>query len=328
MIIEPTSIQTDEATKSYDEADAAEAFLRRMTEDDEGPSEDTSEKDAPEDGADEDEPDQETEEPSQDDAADPDEDEADNPDEPAVADDTAMVEVKVGDEVKRVSVADLKRLFGQESALTKRSQEVAAMRKRLDDESLKTAATLQKLRERAVERFKPYEKVDLFKASRELEPDEFDALRKEMDAAQADVKFLDGEIDAFMADAKRQHDDWLRAQAPKALQTITKAIPDWTDQVYDKVRSFAVSAGMEPDTVNKIVDPAAIILMYKAMKYDEGSSAVKQKVKPQGKSTPKRTVTKSNRRDSAPSQSKRALDRLRTSGDLEDAAAAYLSRLE
>src|SRR5262249_47659052 len=52
------------------------------------------------------------------------------------AEEDAYAKVKVGDQELEVSVKDLKRLHGQEAALTRRSQEVAAERKATQDKAL------------------------------------------------------------------------------------------------------------------------------------------------------------------------------------------------
>src|SRR5262245_23738397 len=80
--------------------------------------------------------DEDAEEPSEDDeeseGGEDDENDADEDDKPKrkFADDSdeTYVKVKEGDTEHEVKVSDLKRLFGQEAALTRRSQEVAAER--------------------------------------------------------------------------------------------------------------------------------------------------------------------------------------------------------
>ena len=66
-----------------------------------------------------------------------DEDEADTSDdedkeEEKVLSDEALVEIKVADETNQVSVNDLKRLYGQEAAITKKSQAIASQPKKVE----------------------------------------------------------------------------------------------------------------------------------------------------------------------------------------------------
>lgn len=72
-----------------------------------------------------------------------------------ITDDEHLVEVLVDGEVKKASVKDLKRLYGQEASLTKKSQQTAKQRKEADEALQKTSVVMQKLIEKAQEAFKP-----------------------------------------------------------------------------------------------------------------------------------------------------------------------------
>jgi hypothetical protein len=72
--------------------------------------------------------------------------------EKAFADDGAYVKLKVDGEEKEVPVKDLTRLYGQEAALTRKSQEVAEQRKQAEAESQKHVSALQVLLTRAQEK--------------------------------------------------------------------------------------------------------------------------------------------------------------------------------
>ena len=54
--------------------------------------------------------------------------------------DDYVTQIKVGEEIHEVSVADLKRLYGQEKSLTQKSQQVSEQRKSLDAELERTQA--------------------------------------------------------------------------------------------------------------------------------------------------------------------------------------------
>ena len=95
-----------------------------------------------------------------------------------IADDDMITKVKVGEDELEVSVKDLKRLHGQEKSLTIKSQEVATQRKALEDKSLQYEASLQKLMEKAQERYKPYAEVDMLVAAKTMSDDDFMQLRR------------------------------------------------------------------------------------------------------------------------------------------------------
>lgn len=126
--------------------DAAEAILG-MWEDAEELSEEDQEAeveatdetevaDAEEDENEEDlESDEDDEDPEDEDTEEDDEEtsEEDEEQEVQVLDEESLVEIVVDGETKQASVKDLKRLYGQEASLTRKSQEMASQRKLADD---------------------------------------------------------------------------------------------------------------------------------------------------------------------------------------------------
>jgi hypothetical protein len=71
-------------------------------------------------------------------------------------DDATYVKVKVGEEEHEVSVKDLKRLWGQESALTQKSQQVAEARKAVETEQQRYITGTAAMLDRAKARYEPY----------------------------------------------------------------------------------------------------------------------------------------------------------------------------
>ena len=109
----------DETEAADTEEDENEEDLESY-EDDEDPDEDAEEDD--EEASDEDEDDSE---------------------EVQVIDEESLVEIVIDGETKQASVKDLKRLYGQEASLTRKSQEMASQRKLADDQMQKADASLQ-----------------------------------------------------------------------------------------------------------------------------------------------------------------------------------------
>ena len=56
--------------------------------------------------------------------------------------DETLIDILVDGETQQASIKDLKRLYGQEASLTRKSQEVAAQRKEAEDNIGKTDAIL------------------------------------------------------------------------------------------------------------------------------------------------------------------------------------------
>lgn len=239
-------------------------------------------------------------------------------------DDDATVKVKVDDEELEVSVKDLKRLYGQEAALTKKSQQVAAKRKEVEQESMKAAAILDKLYNKAAERWKPYSEIDMLVASKQLDAEQFTALRAEAQAAWEEFNFVSQEANAFIQEAQAKQQAQLKEQAAEAVKVLKERIPTWSNQTYDNIREYAINRGMSADIVNNLVDPVAIELINKARLYDESKKVATKKKVAQPKKVLKTTAPS---KDLAGSSKKEAMvAKFKATGDIDDAADLFMSR--
>lgn len=327
------------------EAEAEDAFLDRWTEEDspeetsdkpevkEEP-EDTDEETQEDDGESEEEteeseeddtdPDKETEEETEDDEEESEEEE-EEPEAKKTLEDDAEVEVKVDGEVKKVSVKELKRLWGQEQALTRKNQEVAAKRKAIEHTESKLAVSYEKLYQKAADRWEPYSKIDMLVASKQLDADQFAALRQEAQAAWEDFRFISEEADTFVKQNAAQQQEQLKAAAQEAVVELKKAIPNWNSNLYDSIREYAITLGMDAEIINNLVDPVAIQLIHKARLYDESKKVVTKKKVLAPKKVIKSTKTTSTK-EFKPNTKDAMAQKLRNTGDLDDAADLFLSR--
>ena len=252
-------------------------------------------------------------------------------DETPPVNDEMEIEVLVGEEKKVFKLKDLKRLAGQEAALTKKAQALAEARKTLDAHVELASHVLKRQYDKAVERASRYKDVDLYRASRELEPDEFDALKAAKEESEAEVKFLESEAVELLAKTKENNERLLREQAKVAYQEIIRRIPEWNDDLYRDLRVYAVSQGLDKDEVNNLIDPTAFVLIRKAYLYDkaqETKATVKKKVNKVIAKAPKKTVQGSEPSNSKNTSLKALLSRARNSGSIDDVAAAFAASLE
>ena len=251
-----------------------------------------------------------------------------------ITDDEHLVEVLVDGEVKKASVRDLKRLYGQEASLTKKSQQTAKQRKEADEAIQKTSVVMQRLIEKAQEAYKPYEDIDMLVASQEMTREDFASLRKESKLAKDNLDFLTQEAEQFYSEIQAQHQANLNEAATQAVKVLREDIPDWSNAMYDEIRQYSVSEGLPEQMVNTIVDPVVIKLLNKARLYDQGKKvATKKKAKTV-------TRTKSLKARKTPEQSadvakqkrvKATKEKLRTAkrgNHLDDIADALMARWE
>lgn len=325
--------------------DAEEAILAKW-EDAEKPSEDEAEatQDDPEETTDiieeeilEETDDQEVEDTDPDDDEetedDTEEDESDDDEVDTeateISDDTEL-EVVVDGESKMVSVASLKRLAGQEASLTQKSQLVSSQRKEVEASIEKNHLVFQKMLNKAQERYKPYSEVDMLVASKTMETEDFAQLRKEAQDAYDDLKFLNEEADAFYKDIKEQSQAQLRDAAKECVKVLQEDIPDWSNALYDDIRSYAVKQGLPEDQVNMYVDPNVLKLLNKARLYDEGKKVALVKKKSATAKKVLRTKKTPDPKASSKANAERARQKMVANGgrDLDDIANAILGTWE
>src|SRR5690348_14337033 len=135
---EGDSHQSETDDGDEDETDQTEENVEDQEDQDE--SSDEGDDDETDDDGDEDE------ESSDDDDDDEDEDDGS---EKLLENLDTKVKIKIGDEERTVSVKDLTRLYGQEAALTKKSQEVSELRKKTEDEGTRYVAASEAMLKRA-----------------------------------------------------------------------------------------------------------------------------------------------------------------------------------
>lgn len=337
--------------QALDVDDAADAILGRWddgetlseVEEEDATSEDLAETEVDEDELDDEEDDQDEldlEDPDEDETTDEDveedEDEDDEEDEePLAASDDQIVDIAVNGESKKVSVKDLKRLYGQEASLTKKSQDLATQRKQSEEQLAQTQMSYQKLLERAEARYKPYADIDMLVASREMDAETFSQLRQDAKQAEDDLKFLQEESGQLVSQAQQQHQQATREAAADCVKVLQDQLPDWGNELYADIRDYAVKSGLPKDQVDQYTDPQVIMLINKARLYDkskETATSKKAKAKLKKSKSGKKVLSSKKAPPSKKSIQKakqqKQMDSLSSAKDLDDIADALMSRWE
>lgn len=245
------------------------------------------------------------------------------------ATDDQKVTITVDGETKAVTVKDLKRLYGQEAALTRKSQEVATERKKAETETERYVVAAQKLITKAQERYAPFEKIDWMVAQQRLQPEEFSALRQEAREAHADLTFLNSETDDVLKHIQTVKSAERAEAAKESIAILERDIPGWNREAYDKVRTYAVEKGMDAEIVNSIIDPNVLKFIHNSMRYESlKAKAALKKTNP--KAAPKRVVRPSNGSPQNIGKPKDkaadAIASLRKTGSRDDAVNAFMGR--
>jgi len=333
-----------EGDVEFTTAEATEALLKKWGTDDEEkkpvvPSEPTADAGAPEVQPETAEPEGETKtDQAVEDAGE--KTEKDPEEAPKHADDDLKVVIKVGEEEHQVSVKDLKRLYGQEASLTRKSQAVAEQTKAVVEAREKYVSAMAHEAKKAEARFAEYRKIDwaLLQARvarGEVAPKQFADLRRDAEASFADYKYYVEGVDREMKEVaqtvqKRQAE--LAEACVRELKDPNSPhhIEGWNAQAYDDLREFAVAQGIPSDTINATVDPVIFKLLKMAKGYVEMRKAGEKKLAmtPKVPVTPTKVLTPGAGQPGVdPSErGKLAMQRLRKDGKLDDAAAALMAR--
>lgn len=243
--------------------------------------------------------------------------------------DETLIDILVDGETQQASIKDLKRLYGQEASLTRKSQEVAAQRKAAEDNIGKTDAILQRMVQKAEERYKPYSEVDMILASKNLDDADFTQLRKEAQDAHDDLKFIKEEADQFYQGLQQQQQQQLQDAAKEAVRVLEQDIPEWNNQLYDDIRSYAIGIGLPEEQVNNYVDPTVIKVLNKARLYDQAKQVTTTKKKRVAKKVLKSKKAPPNAAQMKAKRMASAKARLQERGnDIDDIADVLLQRWE
>lgn len=325
--VEPDAEDTDAPKKKRKPSEEGTTTKDDAAED-EG-AEDDSTDESPEDEADSD----------KDEAAD-EEAEDDKSDKKSYVDsEDTFVRVKVGDEEREVSVKDLKRLYGQEASLTRKSQEVSDQRRVADEGIAKNVAALNIMNEKAKARYAPYATIDWvgLQKNPDVTAADINALSAEAKAAYEDVSFYEKDLTTLMTTIsdKQKADHKVQAkECVSALETPSTAdkpnplhIEGWNDKVYDELRGFARELGAPEASVNSMVDPVAFKILHMALQFKRSSSkvlTVKTKKSPTKIVKSSASISSSKPTASATDRTK-ALANLKRSGSEEDAVNAFMA---
>lgn len=242
--------------------------------------------------------------------------------------DDLEIEVLVDGETKQASLGQLKRLWGQEAALTRKSQEVAEQRKQAEENIGKTNVVLQKLMDKAEAKWKPYSEVDMLLASKTMDEAEFAQLRLEAQQASDELKFLSEEANQYFGELQQQQQAALQEQAREAVKVLEQDIPDWNNKLYDDILNYAVSQGLPQDQVNNYVDPTVIKLLNKARLFDQAKQVTTTKKKRVAKKVLKTSKAPNIEANDRARKRKATQAAVRNSTDLDDIANALLARWE
>jgi hypothetical protein len=246
--------------------------------------------------------------------------------------DNQEVEVKVNGETKKATLKELKRLYGQESALTQRSQKLAELQREAETLQTRAGAALKAMLEKANEANAQYAKwgpADWAQLAVHMSPEDYNALKADAEKAGNNVKFLEQELDGHIktqreAELKTRHEQAIQCLRTLQDPTSPHHIEGFDKAPYEEMMKFADAQGVP--NAREVIQPGALKILHMAMLYArhlEASKAAAKKVE-KVRENPTRVLKPGKPRDTSSDKLKDAFKRMRD-GDDEAGVDAFMA---
>jgi hypothetical protein len=251
--------------------------------------------------------------------------------------DETYVKVKEGDTEHEVKVSDLKRLFGQEAALTRKSQEVATEREAVNAKRTENVTAYNALLQRATARADKYRALPWTQYMKDpnIPAEHLQELTAEANEAIQEETFLKNELTSYVEKLNAEQKEAAKKQSAECLKALKNPesptfIKGWNDAVYADIRNFAVEQGFDAKVVTSLNDPAAFKVLHMAMQFKKGANKVLTK---KVNKTPTRIVKNSASTPAVRDNAKKitaqtAVQKAKKSGSQADAAEAFLAMFD
>ena len=268
-------------------------------------------------------------------------DESEDTDESEEDPQNLLYEVKVDGETREITLDELLSGYSRQSSFTQKSQQLAEQRKAFEEHQNNLNSelaqiqserqyyinSLQQVIEGSTNALNKYQSVDWERLKAE-DPIEYVTKREEFREAQEKVQATQAEQQKAMQQAQFDNQRQHRATIEPEHKRMVAARPEWGEpdkqrEIAGKIRTYAKSQGFTDEELNQLVDSRSLIVLKKAMQYEELQTsdvkAKKLKNKPKviraGKGTDKKTNSKQKRNAQ--------MSRLKNSGHVRDAASLF-----
>lgn len=285
------------------------------------------------------ETDDDTTEEGGEDESDEDEDEYEPEDNAEVeGDDSDVYAVKVDGQDVEVSLNELLAGYSRQSDYTRKTQELAAERKKIEEIAEQYQSNLkenQSAREQYIQatgqfiaqansQLGEYAKID-WKALKEVDPIAYVTKRDEFREHQARIQHAQRLQHQAAVEGQKEQARYLEEQVIKEHELMTEKVPEWGNQeqraeMAGKIRSYSLSQGYSEEEIGSLVDHRSLNILLKAMKYDalENGEIRSKKVR----NKPKLVKSGTSRTKDSVNRKKRnaQINKLKQTGKAEDAA--------
>ena len=223
-----------------------------------------------------------------------------------------------------VSIEEIKLGYLRQSDYTKKTQAVSEQRKAAEEQTANYESTLSALLTAAGADLTRFDNVDWEQAAVQ-NPDQYKQAKAVFEQTQQTYNFIKSQADEHQKRSQEQQQAMSRENAKESLTVLKSTIPNWNNDLYYAIGEYAVdSLGVTREEFNDVHDHRMITALYKAMHFDQAKAKTQKKVQASAKKT-----LSGNKGEPADLGSKekqrKARDRLKKSGRMEDAVQALLN---
>lgn len=240
--------------------------------------------------------------------------------------------VKASGEEVEVELDELIKGYQQGTDYTKKSQALAEQRKAIEAErshleyvKQERQAYAQKLQ--ALDSFltQQHQGVDL-EVLKETDPIGYAVAVAEQSQREKQLAVVRNEQQRIaqqqQAEQQASLQNHLRNESEKLVSLIPELATPQGDAVRKQIRDYAKSVGWSDQELSSVYDSRAVMTLYKAMKYEQLQKS-KPELNKKLQSAPKMMRSGTSAPPTRSSQDKQAMQRLRETGKVQDAARAF-----
>ena len=226
---------------------------------------------------------------------------------------------------EKLSVDEIKLGYMRQADYTKKTQAVAEQRKAAEEQTANYESTLNALLTASGADLSRFDNVNWEQAAVE-NPDQYKQAKAMFEQTKQTHDFIRAQAKEHQQRAEAQQQAAMKESAKESLTVLKSTIPNWNNDLYYSIGEYATgSLGVTTEEFNEVHDHRMITALYKAMQFDKAKTETQKKVK----ATPKKTLSgkKAEPKDLGKKDNyRKARDRLKKSGSMEDAVQALLNR--
>lgn len=219
--------------------------------------------------------------------------------------------------------ADYSRKMNEVSAKEKQATQLLDTAEKMRQGAEKFADVLANIR-MMDQQIKQYEGLDWQKL-RADDPGQYAAYAADLQTLKLDKQRVEMQGRQVAHEVEQSTGAAIQAKREEMFTSLKKSLPGWSNEMGEKITEYAVASGMAFETLSKLTDPAVVVALEKARKFDALQKS-KTDLKAKVKDAP--PVLKPGVRQATKNAADDAMTQLRKFKTRDAAEVAFLARMK